>query len=161
MDITKDITKIKEKYRNDSALQISWVWHFPSLKNSMTLCVTPSMTLYIMQSFVWQFTSLREYDTICMTQKVQPRISNNKSLMFNEHEALFMLLIAIGLDVCDVSFIPLIKYQIVYLTLHPQYSKTYWYFTHADSLTLVPFKKLWVRKHHWIVWQSGRKFVGH
>ena len=51
--------------------------------------------------------------------------------MFNEHEALFMLLIAIGLDVCDVPFIPLIKYQIVYLTLHPQYSKK-----HTDTLCL-------------------------
>jgi len=58
--------------QNNSALQISWVWHFPSLKNSMTLCVTAGMTLYLMQNFVWHFTSLREYDTICMTQKVQP-----------------------------------------------------------------------------------------
>ena len=45
---------------------------FPHCKNSMKLCVTAGMTLYVMQKFVWHSTSLREYDTKCMTQKVRP-----------------------------------------------------------------------------------------
>ena len=72
MDITKDITKIKEITKITQLSKFYEYDTFRHWKNSMTLCVTASMTLYIMQNFVWHFTSLREYDTICMTQKVRP-----------------------------------------------------------------------------------------
>ena len=64
----KEITKITQ-FSNSNEYDT-----FRHSKNSMKLCVTASMTLYIMQNFVWHSTSLCEYDTKCMTQKVRPNV---------------------------------------------------------------------------------------